>query len=180
MAQRHGEFLERGARVFAISADTAPMNAAIVEKLALPFPILADPGRDLLITPLGFADETDPREIARPGAAVFSPEGDLIYSMVGRDYADRPEEDVLLEQVTSLGLSPTSQGPPKVGVVEPGEKAVPFEGLPHYFRGAKFTALAIRRRHRDLGEDFADDTTAYLAMVERYLDALTEVEERRE
>lgn len=180
MAQRHAEFLERGARLFAISADTPPMNAAVVRRLALPFPILSDPDRDQAITPLGFADEDDPRDISRPGAMMISTDGETAYTMLGRDYAHRPVEDLLLQRVEALGLPPTSQDPPELGEVEPGEKAVPLEALPYYFRGAKFTALALRRRHRDLGDDFAEDTRAYLEMVERYLDALTGVEERRE
>jgi len=178
MAKRHGEFLEQGARVFAISADTPPMNAAIVEKLALPFPFLSDTDRDHAITPLGFADEKDPREISRPGAAVVSPEAEVVYTMIGRDYADRPEETVLLEQVSALGLNPTSQDPPVLGEIAAGEKAMPYEGLPHYFRGAKFASLAIRGRHRDL-EDVVEDTRAYTEMVERYLDALSDVEDRK-
>jgi peroxiredoxin len=49
------------------------MNAAVVEKLALPFPLLADPGRDRVIAPLGFADEKDPRQTSRPGTTTISP-----------------------------------------------------------------------------------------------------------
>jgi len=179
MANRHQEFLDRGGRVFAISADTAPMNAAVVEKLALPFPILSDADREEVITPLGFADEKDPREIARPGAAIVSPVGEVVYSFVGRDYADRPLEDVLLEELGGLGLSSTSQPPPDLGEIQPGEKAMPYRGLSPYFRGAKFAGLAIRSRHRSLGDDFGDDLKAYVEMIDRYLEALPGVEDRR-
>jgi hypothetical protein len=179
MANRHHEFGDRGARVFAISADTAPMNAAVVEKMALPFPILSDTDRDQAITPMGFADEKDPREIARPGAVVISPDAEVIYSFLGRDYTDRPLEDMLLEELDTLGLDPTDQAPPELGAIEAGEKAVPYEGLAPYFRGAKFAGLAIRNRYRDLGDDFADDLKRYVEMVDRYLEALPGVEERR-
>jgi hypothetical protein len=179
MASRHGEFLERGARVFGLSADTAPMNAAVVEKLALPFPILADPDRDRAITPLGFADEGDPRQISRPGTVIISPEGDVVYSVIGRDYADRPDEDVLLEELADLGLGPTTQDPPEVGVVEAGPKAAVVEELIPYFRGAKFAVLAARSRYRDVGEEFRDDLKRWVKMVERYTEALTAVEERK-
>lgn len=56
---------------------------------------------------------------------------------------------------------------------------MPYEGLAHYFRGAKFAALALRSRYRDLSEELADDTKRYVQMVERYLEALPAVEERR-
>lgn len=179
MAQRHGEFLERGGRVYGLSADTAPMNAAIVEKLALPFPVLSDPDRSNAITPLGFADENDPRQISRPGTVIISPEGEVMFSVVGRDYADRPNEDDLLEELGGLGLSATTQDAPEVGAVEAGPKAMPYEGLAHYFRGAKFATLAVRNRHKELSQEFADDLKQYGMMVERYLEALPAVEERK-
>ena len=155
------------------------MNAAVVEKLALPFPILSDPDRTEAIEPLGFADENDPRDIAGCGTVIIDPDGEIRFSGRGRDYADRPEEDDLLEELAELGLPPTSQDAPELGRVEPGQKAMPYEGLPHYFRGAKFAALALRKRHRALGQEFADDTKSYIQMVERYLEALHGVEERK-
>jgi hypothetical protein len=179
MARRHDEFLERGGRVYAISADTPPMNTAVVEKLALPFPFLSDPDRTRVISPLGFADEKDPRGISRPGAVIVSTDGEVIYEKVGRDYADRPEEDVLLEQLGSLGLPATTQERPVIGESEPGDKAMPYEGLPHYFRGAKFAARALRIRHRDSSKELDTDAREYVKMVERYLDALPSVEERK-
>jgi len=179
MAQRHDEFLERGGRLFAISVDTPGQNAAMIEKLALTFPVLADPDRDRAITPLGFADEKDPRQISRPGTVIIAPDGEIAHRTVGRDFADRPDEDDLLEALGSLGLDPTSQGPPAVGEAEPGEKAMPFEALFHYYRGAKFAVLAFRSRYRELGEEFRDDAKAYAVMVDRYLEALSAVEERR-
>lgn len=179
LANRHDEFLERGARLFPISADTPPRNAAVVDKLALPFPILSDPDRSEAIEPLGFADEKDPRNIAACGTVIVSPEGEVVFSDRGRDYADRHEEDELLEEVGKLDLPPTSQQPPELGEIEPGPKAMPYEGIGHYFRGAKFATFALRKRHRDLGREFTDDTKRYLQMVERYIEALPGVEERR-
>lgn len=179
MAQRHGEFLQRGARVFGLSADSAPQNNAVVEKLALPFPVLADPDRDRAITPLGFADEKDPRKISKAGTVIIAPDGEIAWSVTGRDYADRPDEDELLAQLDELALDATQQEPPAIGESLPGERAIPFEGIPHYLRGAKFATLALRSRHRDLGDEFKNDTKAYAQMVDRYLEALTAVEERR-
>lgn len=179
MAKRHGEFLERGGRVYGISADTAPMNAAVVEKLALPFPVLSDPDRSEAITPLGFADEKDPRQISRPGTLIIDTSGNIVFSITGRDFADRPNEDTLLAALAELGLPATTQDPPDIGESKPGEKAMAYEGLPHYFRGAKFAVLALRGRHRGAGDEYADDTKSYVQMVDRYLEALPAVEERR-
>jgi hypothetical protein len=179
MADRHDEFLEFGSRVFALSADTPPMNAAVAEKLALPFPFLADPERDRAITPLGFADEKDPRQISRPGTVIVSPQGEIVFSVTGRDYADRPDEDTLLEEVARLGLDPTTQGPPEIGDVEPGPNAAVLEELFPYFRGAKFAVLAARSRYREVGQVYRDDLKTWVQMIERYVEALTAVEQRR-
>ena len=56
---------------------------------------------------------------------------------------------------------------------------MPGEGLRFYFSGAKFANLALRGRHRDLGREFADDTKQYVQMIERYLEALSAVRERK-
>jgi hypothetical protein len=179
MAQRHDEFLANGARVFALSVDSPGQNAAVMDKLALPFPILSDAKRDQAVTPLGFADENDPRMISRPGVVIISPDGEVVSRFVGKDYADRPDEDLVLEELGSLGLDPITQDLAEHGPVEPGERAIPYEGLNYYFSGAKFATLAIRRRYRDISDEFKEGTKEYVGMVERYQEALSTVEGRR-
>jgi hypothetical protein len=150
-----------------------------MENLALTFPILSDETKDNAIRPLGFDDENDPRQISRPGVVIISPDGEVVSRFVGKDYADRPNEDDLLVELQGLGLEPTTQEPPLLGIPEPGEKAMPYQGLRYYFSGAKFATLALRGRHRDLGDEFRADTKRYVAMVERYLAALSSVRERK-
>lgn len=179
MAQRMDEFLASGGRVFALSVDSPGQNAAVMDKLGLRFPILSDPGRDKAVTPLGFADEGDPRQISRPGVVIISPDGEVVSHFVGKDYADRPDEDLVLEELRSLALDSTTQDLATHGPIEPGEKAIPYEGLAYYFNGAKFATLALRRRHRDISDEFKDDTKKYVAMIERYQAALSAVEARR-
>lgn len=179
MAERHHEFLGRGGRIYGVSADSSGQNAAVIEKLDLPFPILSDPQRSEVITPLGFADERDPREIARPGVIVIDPSGEAVYRTEGRDYADRIHEEEILEALADLDLEPTNQDPPEVGELEPGERAVPLEALPPYFRGAKYTTYALRQRHRHVDEGFAEDSKAYGLMADRYLEALSAVKDRK-
>jgi hypothetical protein len=179
LADRHDEFLSRGARLYGISADSPAQNAAVIEMLALPFPVLSDESRQNAIEPLGLADPDDPRRIARTAVVVISPEGEEVFRYVGREYADRPHEDLLLEKVAELGLRRTEQAEPSVGTIEPGERAVGLDTLPHYFRGAKYAALALRRRHRDASDELRDDAKAYVQMIDRFLEALTNVEDRR-
>lgn len=175
LSARHPEFLHLGARLFGLSADTPGQNAAVMEKLGLSFPILSDRDRSAAITPLGFADADHPRRISLPGVVVLSPEGEEVFRHTGRDYADRPDEQLLLDAVARLGLPPTSQEPPAVGPAEPGDNALTVPGLLPYMRGVKFAVQALRNRHRGLGGEFPADTKAYLAMVDRYLEALGRV-----
>lgn len=162
LADRHDEFLAAGARLYAISSDSPAQNSAVMEELALPFPILSDETRQEAIEPLGFADEKDPRQIAKTGVVVLSPDGIEVFRYSGSEYADRPHEDRLLAAVEELDLEPTAQPAPAIGVGEPGARAMKLDTLPHYLRGAKFGVLAIRSRHREISEEFRDDAKAYV------------------
>lgn len=148
-------------------------------KLGISIPIFSDESREAAIRPLGFDDEKDPRKISLPGVVIVAPDGEIVYRFVGRDYADRPHEDELLEHLAALGLPPTTQEEYEPGPAEAGPTAMPLEGLPHYFRGAKFATLAVRRRHRHLGDEFTADGKQYIQMVDRYLEALSTLEERK-
>jgi hypothetical protein len=178
MAMRHSEFLDKGVRLFGLSADSPGQNAAVMEKLALTFPILSDEDRQAAITPLGFADEKDPRQISRAGLVIIGPEGNILHREEGKDYADRPDEDDLIAILDELGLASTTQEEPKIGNPEPGEKAMPLEGIPHYFRGAKFAVLALRGRYRHLSDELQDDTKRYAQRMDRYIGAIAAARER--
>ena len=144
----------------------------MVEKLDLPFPLLADPDRTGAITPLGVADPKDQRKIALPAVILVDPEGEEAFRFVSRDYADRLPEDTVLEAVHKLGLGPTTQAVPKPGTPEPGEKAYPLDMLPYYFRGARFAVQAFGLRHKDLSEELKEDSKAYVEETDRYFAAI--------
>lgn len=179
LATRHHEFLAAGARLFAITADTPPQNSFVMTDLALPFPLLSDPDREKAITPLGFADEKDPRLISRPGSIVVAPGGEETWRYLGRDYADRPHEDLLLEKVADLGLPAVDQDDPALGAAERGPSSTSTKALPTYFRGSKFAALALRNRYRSLGDEFSDDTKRHVQMTDRYIEAISAAAERK-
>jgi len=179
LANRHRQFLDLGARLFALTADTPPQNSFVMAELALPFPLLSDPDREHAITPLGFADESDPRLISRPGTIVIAPGGVETWRYLGRDYADRPHEDLLIEKVAELGLSPVAQETPPVGRPERGPTSTSTKALPTYYRGSKFAALAIRTRYRSFGDEFRDDIKRHVQMTDRYIEAIGDAVERR-
>jgi len=152
----------------------------MVEKLSLPFPLLSDPDRSMMIDPMGIADANDARNLARPAMILVGTDGSEHWRFVSRDFADRLPNDEVLEQVTRLGLQSASQPSPDVGPVEAGERAMPFEGLFHYLRGARFAALAMGLRHKDLGEAIKEDSKAYVAEMDEMLEAVRALTKRRQ
>ncbi|MBW3665653.1 MAG: peroxiredoxin family protein [Actinobacteria bacterium] len=174
LAQRHGEFLDTGVRLYAVSVDPPRQNSAMIEKLHLPFPFLSDPDRDRMIGPLGVSDEHDPRRIARPAMILVRPGGEEAWRFVSRDFADRLPEDEVLEQARTLELPATSQEPPTTGDPEPGPKAMPLTDLPVYFRGAKFAAKAMGLRHpaaKDDADRLFDQMDGYMRVVREFREA---------
>ena len=151
----------------AISIDSPPQNAALIESLRLPFPILSDPDRTGAIGPYGLADEKDRRNIARPATVVVTPDGEEALRTLSRDYADRPTEDTVVSAVTALHLAATSQEPPTLGSAEPGPAAFSFELMVPYFRGARFAANAMGLRFPEA----RDEATTYMAQTDRYVEA---------
>lgn len=170
--------MDAGARLFAVSIDDPGRNAAMVSKLGLPFPILSDPDRSVMIEPYGVADAKDDRDLARPATVLMGPGGEEVWRFVSRDFADRLPEDEVLETVRDMGWLPVSQEPPEPGDPRPGPRAMSIEALTPYFRGARFAALAMGLRHRPLGEEIADDSKAYVAQMDRFIGEVAELRER--
>ncbi len=143
----------------------------MIDKLDLPFPLLSDPDRSAAINPLDVADPNDPREIARPAMVLFAPGGEEVWRFVSRDFADRMPEDEVLDRIAEEGWSATTQDAPTIGSTEPGEAAMPLEQLPSYLRGARFAALAMGLRHKNLGQEIVDDSKAYVAEMDRFIES---------
>jgi hypothetical protein len=156
-------------RIFGISIDSPQQNSAVVKMLDLPFPLLSDPDRSAAISPHGVADEKDARNISRPAMVVIDPAGDEVFRFVSRDFADRLAEDEVLEEVKRIGFAPITQEAPQVVDPRPGPKAFPLEGLPYYYRGAKFAAQAMGIRHGRFAEEIKEDSKAYVARMDRYM-----------
>jgi peroxiredoxin Q/BCP len=90
-------FVNRGVTIAGISVDPVENNAAMVEKLLLPFPLLSDPdGR--VIKEWGVWSEAD-GGIAKPSIFAVRKDGSLGWRYVGQDYADRPTDDELFDSV---------------------------------------------------------------------------------
>lgn len=175
MAQRYDEFLGAGVRVVGIVVDGPARNAAMIEKLQLPFALLSDPDGEGALKPLDAWHPDTPRgDIGRPGVFVVDPDGTERFRQVSRDFADRITEDELLAQVATLDLPSTTQ--PSLDHVEPrpGDEAMPVRALLPYCRGAKFAAKAMGMRHPEA----KTDADRYVAQMDRYMDAVRDLRAR--
>lgn len=178
LAQRHEKILTAGFRTAAIDVDPPVRHAAMVEKLKLPFPMLSDPDRSRAIAPYGLVDDHDPRRVARPALVAAGPGGEEVYRFVARDFADRLPEDDLVEALAARGLPPTTQEQPTPGHPEPGPRAMSVRAMIPYFRGGQYAAVSLGMRHRRLGEDFKDDAKAFVAEMDRYVEAVRALRDR--
>lgn len=175
MAQRNDEFLAAGARIVGIAVDGPARNAAMIDKLQLPFAMLSDPDGEGALKPLdAWHPDTAHGDIGRPGVFVFDPDGTERFRQVARDFADRITEDELLAQVTDLDLPATDQPTLEHTEPQPGDQAMPVRALPPYCRGAKFAAKAMGMRHAEA----KDDADRFVAQMDRYAAAVRELRAR--
>jgi hypothetical protein len=166
LALRHERITDLGAVVAGISVDDPGRNAAMVGKLRLPFPLLADPGGEGAIKPYGLWH--DEPALARPAVVVVGPDGEEAFRHVARDYADRIGEDEVVAQVERLALRPVTQEPPAPGEPRPGDRAFPVDALPFYFRAVRFAALALAGRVPEVRAE----SDGMVAEADRYLASL--------
>jgi len=84
-----------------VSVDSVEQNRAMVEKLLLPFPLLSDPeGR--VIKEWGVWTDGE-GGIAKPSIFAIRGDGSVAWEYVGRDFADRPTDDELLNSLRGGG-----------------------------------------------------------------------------
>ncbi len=169
MARRYDEFTGRGARVAAISVDPPGANAAMVEKLALPYPVLSDPDGEGAIKPSGVWHQE--RNIAKPALVAVAPDGRDVFRYVGADFMDRPGDTELFAALDRLELPAVASS---TGVIEhlepaPSPRAFPLETLSPYMRGVQQAMTAMAERMRDPTDRDAVRRTA--AMAEEFVKA---------
>jgi len=135
----------------AISVDPPEAAAALVEKLALPFPVLSDPGGRGAIQPFGTWNAQ--QGIASPAVVLVGPDSEEAFRRDSRDPADRATEDELLEAVQGLGLDSVQQDPPHPHNPHPSERAFPLAGLEPFFRGVGSGAKNLGGRVEAAGNE---------------------------
>jgi hypothetical protein len=154
-----------------ISVDGVARNKAMVEKLLLPFPMLADPDASV-IAAYGVYHEREQR--ARPAAFVVARDLSIPYRYVGRDFADRPLTEELLDALDTVKDAPPQtlrSDPLPHGPREPadtGRVPFPLEHLPPYMRGVNFALEAISERVRE-DDRLQNEAATYRAIAQDYM-----------
>jgi peroxiredoxin Q/BCP len=102
LREQYRELRRAGAEVLAVSVDTPEESAALKERLAVPLPILSDPGH-CVIDRYGVFHEDEPRghSIARPSLFVIDGAGQIRYTYVGLRPSDRPDTATLLHLLSA-------------------------------------------------------------------------------
>lgn len=162
-----------------MNVDGVARNRAMVEKLDLPFPILADE-RATASAAWGVYDPK--AKIALPSLFLIAPDLRVPYRYVGDDYADRPMLDELFAAIDALDarapVALVREAPP--GPREPadsGKRPIPLEELPPYLRGASFAVTALASRTTD--EALKAEAQRYREVVTQFLRAATATLEAR-
>lgn len=169
MARDYAEYLMRGATIAALVIDAPRQNAAMVEKLALPFPVLSDPDGNGAIRALGAWD--DAGNMALPAIIVIAPDGVAAYRYMGVDFMDRPDDSDVLGALDALELAPITapiQTAPHLPPA-PGPRAMPLADLGVYMRGVRFAMQALAARARDPWDRGEAERSS--RMAERYVAA---------
>ena len=159
----------------------------MVEKLALPFPLLSDPEGELARR-CGVWNERE--GVAEPTIVVLDRSGKVRYTYAGgRDFSDRPAEDEVisaLEAANNDGAQPARDSEPEIRedataaagkTVRPERPPMKLEQLQPYYMGAYFTSIALKKR---LGENEAGEKVdEYRELVERHLESVKQTAKMR-
>lgn len=170
MARSYEEYTRRGGQIAAIVVDLPAVNAALAEKLVLPFPILSDPDGEQVIKPNGLWN-TDGK-IAKPALIVLAPDGREVYRYVGADFVDRPNDEDVLGALDALVLPALATPTEPIAHLEPqpSPRSFRLEDLGPYLRGVRSAAQELAGRLQQPTD--REEATRTAGMAERYLRAV--------
>ncbi len=158
-ARKYEEFRRRGVQVVGISVDPPDHNAAMVEKLLLPFPLLSDP-QGALSRAYGVWDEEG--RVAIPAIVLVDRAGVVRWIYAGRDFADRPGDDALFQGIDEMeDAGELRDAPPEITVTDEEARrsvrqertAISLDHLKPYYRGAFYATVALKQRLGGLGRE---------------------------
>ena len=138
-----------GGEVIAISTDDEVRQAGMFARWSAPHVrYVSDPDGLTYLRSLELYDPEERGGIGLPGMLVITPDGEVAYRYVGRDFADRTTDDEVMAALERLELSPID--PPEGGpVLEVPDDLTGYfrrDQLAPYFRGNRMAAVAIGGR----------------------------------
>jgi peroxiredoxin len=191
-ARDYEEFKDRGVRIAGISVDPPSRNAAMVEKLDLPFHLLSDPRGELIKHCDLWNDEEGASE---PAIVALDKSGTIQYLYSGgTDFADRPQEESLLyilDRVISESGEDYGVDDPEIQIsaeeaenetVRPDKPTITLEQLKPYYRGVYFATVSMNKKLVDeglQGESIAKRVNDYQRLVTEYNAAIQETLEAK-
>lgn len=96
-----------GAELLAISVDDDSRQAGMAQRWGLDaVRFVSDPGGETMLKPMDLFDPEERGGIALPGMVLIGPDGSEVYRYIGRDYADRTNDEEIWAPLKALGLSP--------------------------------------------------------------------------
>jgi hypothetical protein len=162
----------------------------MVEKLALPFPLLSDPGGELIKRCGLWNDEEG---VSEPTIVALDKSGTVQYLYSGgTDFADRPQEESLLYILDRVGSDGEyDEGEPEIRVsaeeaenetVRPDKPAITLEQLQPYYRGVYFATVSMKKKLADEGLEegsLVKRVDDYQGLVTEYNTAIQETVEAK-
>jgi peroxiredoxin len=186
-ARDYEEFEERKVRIAGISIDPPSRNAAMVDKLDLPFHLLSDPRGELI----KYCDLWNDEEgVSEPAIVALAKSGTIQYLYSGgTDFADRPQEESLLYILDRVGAESEEKyggGEPEIQIsaeaaenetVRPDKPTITLEQLKPYYRGVYFATVSMNKKLVEeglQGTSIAKRVNDYQGLVSEYNAAIEE------
>ena len=180
LATNYDRIHDAGGEVVAVSVDDEARQAGMSTRWGLTNThLVADPGGERVLQPLGLYDPEERGGIALPAMLVYDPDGNEVYRYQGRDFADRTTDDDVYAALEALDLPAADPGPwvPTATVPDDLGRFFRPEDYGAYFRGNRFgaaaiggrlddpAARAIAREHRKMAEQSLEAWDAWRSTV---------------
>jgi hypothetical protein len=171
--------------VAGVSVDPPSRNAAMVDKLDLPFSLLSDPRGDY-IKRLGLWNEEE--GVSEPAIVALDRSGTVRYLYSGgTDFADRPQEESLLYILDKVGgdgqhyegdepSARISAAEAEAESVRPEKPVITLEQLRPYYQGVYFATVSMKKLSEEglEGGNLARRLEGYQELVTEYNAAIKE------
>lgn len=152
LASQYERIHQAGAELAAVSVDDDVRQAGMAERWGFTHTrFVSDPAGERYLQALELFDADERGGIALPGMVIIDPDGGEVYRYLGRDFADRTNDDDIWATLDALGLPPVDPPPWSPSVEVPDDLRGYFRPADFnaYFRGNMSGAIAVGGRLDD-------------------------------